>query len=54
MDGGAQVINFLLTLTVFGAGGKTVPFPPYWGNNYQKGNLDYCMKDPALKEGKGR
>ena len=48
MDGGAQVIGFILTFTVFGAGGKVVPFPPYWGNNHQKGNYDYCMRDPAL------
>jgi uncharacterized oligopeptide transporter (OPT) family protein len=48
MDGGAQVIAFLLTFTVLGAGGKTVPFPPYWGNNHQKGNFDYCMRDPGL------
>ncbi|KAF2399029.1 OPT superfamily oligopeptide transporter [Trichodelitschia bisporula] len=48
MDGGAQVIAFLLTFTVFGAGGKPVPFPPYWGNNHQKGNYDYCMRDPGL------
>jgi hypothetical protein len=30
MDGGSAVINFILTFTVFGAGGKVVPFPPYW------------------------
>jgi hypothetical protein len=52
MDGGAQVIGFLLTFTVFGAGGKVVPFPPYWGNNHQKGNYDYCMRDPGLKHKK--
>ncbi|KAF2674475.1 OPT superfamily oligopeptide transporter [Microthyrium microscopicum] len=48
LDGGAAFISFLLTFTVFGAGGKVVPFPPYWGNNFQKGNYDYCMKDPGL------
>jgi hypothetical protein len=48
MDGGTSVINFLLTFTVFGAGGKSVPFPPYWGNNHQRGNYDYCMRDPAM------
>jgi hypothetical protein len=54
MDGGAQVIAFLLTITVFGAGpgGKTVRFPAYWGNNHQTGNLDYCMKDPGLRKAK--
>ena len=30
MDGGAAVLSFILTFTVFGAGGKVVPFPPYW------------------------
>lgn len=53
MDGGAQVLNFILTFTVFGAGGKVVNFPKYWGNNYQKGNYDYCMKDPGLGNGGG-
>jgi hypothetical protein len=48
MDGGAAVIGFILVFAVFGAAGKVVPFPPYWGNNYQKGNYDYCMRDPAL------
>jgi len=51
LDGGAQVINFLLTFAVFGAGGKVVTFPAYWGNNHWKGNLDYCMKDPGLGHG---
>ena len=37
LDGGAAFINFILTFTVFGAGGKVIPFPPYWGNNHQKG-----------------
>lgn len=58
LDGGAQVINFLLTFAVFGAGGKVVKFPAYWGNNYRKGNLDYCMRDVGLgpkggKHGRG-
>lgn len=49
MDGGAAVIGFILTFTVFGAGGLSVPFPPWFGNNFQGGrNYDYCMKDPAL------
>lgn len=51
MDGGAQVLNFILTFTVFGAGGKVVEFPKYWGNNHQKGNYDYCLKDPGLAGG---
>lgn len=47
MDGGTQVLVFLLTFAVFGGGGKEIKFPPYWGNNQQKGNFDYCMKSPA-------
>jgi hypothetical protein len=47
MDGGTQVLVFILTFAVFGGGGKSVPFPAYWGNNKQQGNYDYCMVDPA-------
>jgi hypothetical protein len=47
MDGGTQVLVFILTFAVFGGAGRSVPFPAYWGNNYQKGNYDYCMTDPA-------
>jgi hypothetical protein len=49
MDGGTQVLVFILTFAVFGGGGKEVVFPKYWGNNFQKGNYDYCLKDPATK-----
>jgi hypothetical protein len=52
LDGGAQVINFLLTFAVFGASGKAVDFPKYFGNHNYQGNFDYCMRDPGLKEGK--
>jgi OPT oligopeptide transporter protein len=52
LDGGAQVISFLLTFTVLGASGKAVDFPAYFGNNFNKGNFDYCMADPALTKGK--
>ncbi|TID15601.1 OPT superfamily oligopeptide transporter [Venturia nashicola] len=47
MDGGTQVLVFILTFAVFGGGGKEVKFPPYWGNNFQKGNYDYCQRNPA-------
>lgn len=64
MDGGTQVLVFILTFAVFGGGGKEVSlawelvrvcllmcwqvkFPAYWGNNHQKGNYDYCMRNPA-------
>ena len=46
LDGGTQVIIFILTFALFGASGKSVPFPNYWGNN-ANGNLDYCKVDPA-------
>lgn len=47
LDGGTQVIIFILSFAVFGSSGKPVPFPPYWGNNYMSGNFDYCMWNPA-------
>jgi OPT oligopeptide transporter protein len=46
MDGGTQVLQFILTFSLFGGAGKVVEFPLYWGNN-AKGNFDYCMKDPG-------
>jgi hypothetical protein len=48
MDGGVALISFILTFTVFGAAGNTVPFPKYWGNNWERGNYDYCMRDPGV------
>lgn len=30
-----------------GASGKPIKFPTYWGNNAARGNIDYCMQDPA-------
>ncbi|KAF1986665.1 OPT superfamily oligopeptide transporter [Aulographum hederae CBS 113979] len=47
LDGGTQVVVFILTFAVFGGAGKEVNFPPYWGNNFQQGNYDYCLRDPA-------
>ncbi|KAF4602800.1 hypothetical protein EYR40_006017 [Pleurotus pulmonarius] len=32
LDGGSQVILFILSFAVFGAGGKAVAFPTWWGN----------------------
>lgn len=46
MDGGTQVLVFILTFAVLGGAGKAVEFPEYWGNN-KRGNLDYCLKDMA-------
>lgn len=54
LDGGMSVISFILTFSVLGAAGKTVDFPPYWGNNYQHGNYDYCAQDPALARKGGK
>jgi hypothetical protein len=47
MDGGTQVIVFILSFAVFGGAGTAVEFPPYWGNNFQSGNYDYCMVSPG-------
>ena len=47
LDGGTQVLVFIFTFALFGGAGKAVEFPPYWGNNFQSGNFDYCMQDPA-------
>jgi OPT family oligopeptide transporter len=52
LDGGAQVINFILTFSVFGAAGKVINFPAYFGNHWQKGNLDYCFREPGLHKGR--
>ena len=38
MDGGTQVIVFILTFAVDGGSGSAVPFPTYWGNNGANGN----------------
>ncbi|TBU24331.1 OPT oligopeptide transporter [Dichomitus squalens] len=32
LDGGSQVILFILSFAVFGASGNSVPFPTWWGN----------------------
>ncbi|KAF4340976.1 OPT superfamily oligopeptide transporter [Fusarium beomiforme] len=46
LDGGTQILVFILTYTVLGGVGPEVKFPKYWGNNAD-GNFDYCMRDPA-------
>lgn len=45
LDGGTQVVVFIMSFVFFGASGKPIPFPNYWGN--KDGNIDYCMRDPA-------
>ncbi|KAE9382517.1 hypothetical protein BT96DRAFT_1027617 [Gymnopus androsaceus JB14] len=42
LDGGTQVISFILNLALFDAAGPAVPFPQWWGNdgNY---SADRCL-----------
>lgn len=40
-DGAALSALFILSFAVFGAGGRTHPFPKWWGNNVD-GNYDWC------------
>ncbi|KAH8662692.1 OPT oligopeptide transporter protein-domain-containing protein [Ilyonectria robusta] len=46
LDGGTQILVFLLTYTVLGGVGPEIKFPKYRGNNAD-GNFDYCMRDPG-------
>ncbi|UPK96938.1 hypothetical protein LCI18_007873 [Fusarium solani-melongenae] len=46
LDGGTQILVFLLKYTVLGGVGPEIKFPKYWGNNAD-GNFDYCMRDPG-------
>ncbi|KAM3084296.1 hypothetical protein ACMFMF_001653 [Clarireedia jacksonii] len=46
LDGGTQVVVFIMTFALFGASGKAVGFPGYWGNK-KEGNVDFCMVDPG-------
>ncbi|KJA26235.1 hypothetical protein HYPSUDRAFT_307929 [Hypholoma sublateritium FD-334 SS-4] len=41
LDGGTQVMVFLLSFAVFGAAGNSHLFPQWWGAN-QNGNYDRC------------
>lgn len=47
LDGGAQVMIFILSFAVFGASGLPKPFPTWWGNP-TVGNVDYCNGNGAL------
>ena len=50
LDGGTQVIVFILSFAVFGGSGKAVDFPVWAGNNGGFGankNVDYCAFNPA-------
>ncbi len=46
MDGGTQVISFILNFAVFGAAGNAYAFPAWWGNdpNY---SADRCALPPS-------
>ncbi|KAH8093283.1 oligopeptide transporter [Cristinia sonorae] len=48
LDGGAQVMVFLLSFAVAGAAGKERPFPN-WAGNPAVGNMDYCNGNGALE-----
>ncbi|KAF9525053.1 oligopeptide transporter [Crepidotus variabilis] len=47
LDGGAQIMIFVLSFAVFGASGKERKFPA-WAGNPAKGNVDYCNGNGAL------
>ncbi|KAI0265053.1 oligopeptide transporter [Gloeopeniophorella convolvens] len=47
LDGGAQVMIFILSFAVFGASGVSRPFPT-WAGNPAQGNVDYCNGNGAL------
>lgn len=40
MDGGSQIVIFVLSFAVLGASGASHPFPTWWGN--PSGNADHC------------
>lgn len=48
ISGGVEMCVFLTTFTVQGGSGKAIEFPPYFGNNFHEGNVDFCMRNPAL------
>lgn len=50
LDGGTQVLVFILSFAVFGGSGNQVDFPYWAGNNggvAVNKNIDYCMFNPA-------
>ncbi len=48
ISGGVELLVFVTTFAVQGGSGTAVPFPAYWGNNFQSGNVDFCALNPAL------
>lgn len=47
LDGGSQIMIFILSFAVFGASGNPKPFPA-WAGNPATGNIDYCNGNGAL------
>jgi hypothetical protein len=45
LDGGSQVILFILSFAVFGASGTAVDFPTWWGNPSNR-SVDRCKLTP--------
>ena len=43
LDGGTQVVVFILSFAVQGAAGTAHLFPQWWGAN-QAGNYDHCLR----------
>lgn len=44
LDGGTQIMVFILSFAVFGASGTPKPFPTWWGNpSLESRNIDYCI-----------
>ncbi|KAE9400851.1 OPT oligopeptide transporter [Gymnopus androsaceus JB14] len=46
LDGGTQVISFILNFAVFGAAGTEVDFPNWWGNDFNL-SADRCLAPPS-------
>ncbi|KAF9492268.1 oligopeptide transporter [Pleurotus eryngii] len=47
LNGGAQVMVFVLSFAVFGAAGREHPFP-HWAGNPATGHVDHCNGNGAL------
>jgi OPT family oligopeptide transporter len=48
LDGGTQVISFILNFAVFGAAGHPTDFPEWWGNDLSM-STDRCLLPPKGK-----
>ncbi|GMF71262.1 unnamed protein product [Aspergillus oryzae] len=47
MDGGSQIIIFVLSFAVLGAAGKERPFPTWWGNPQESATLAHIANGAA-------